>query len=138
MIFEDCAVPVANRIGDEGQGFLIAMKGLNGGRINVGEDRGGWGWGAGATAPSSLAALVPSLPASCSLGAAHASIVLARDYLKVRKQFGEPLANSQVTPRVSLPLLLSPKRLLEQWGPDVSIGSALTAARTCAFFLSRL
>lgn len=68
MIFEDCAVPVANRIGDEGQGFLIAMKGLNGGRINV---------------------------ASCSLGAAHASIVLARDYLKVRKQFGEPLANSQ-------------------------------------------
>lgn len=138
MIFEDCAVPVANRIGDEGQGFLIAMKGLNGGRINVGEDRGGWGRGAGATAPNSLAALIPSLPASCSLGAAHASIVLARDYLKVRKQFGEPLANSQVTPRVSLPLLLSPKCLLEQWGPAVSIGSALTAARTCAFFLSRL
>lgn len=39
MIFEDCAVPVANRIGTEGQGFLIAMKGLNGGRINVGEAR---------------------------------------------------------------------------------------------------
>lgn len=38
MIFEDCAVPVANRIGNEGQGFLIAMKGLNGGRINVGEN----------------------------------------------------------------------------------------------------
>lgn len=38
VIFEDCAVPVASRIGDEGQGFLIAMKGLNGGRINVGED----------------------------------------------------------------------------------------------------
>ena len=38
VIFEDCAVPVANRIGDEGQGFLIAMRGLNGGRINVGED----------------------------------------------------------------------------------------------------
>ncbi|XP_055280189.1 isobutyryl-CoA dehydrogenase, mitochondrial isoform X3 [Moschus berezovskii] len=68
VIFEDCAVPVANRIGDEGQGFLIAMKGLNGGRINV---------------------------ASCSLGAAHASVVLARDYLKVRKQFGKPLANNQ-------------------------------------------
>ncbi|XP_043338946.1 isobutyryl-CoA dehydrogenase, mitochondrial isoform X4 [Cervus elaphus] len=68
VIFEDCAVPVANRIGEEGQGFLIAMKGLNGGRINV---------------------------ASCSLGAAHASVVLARDYLKVRKQFGEPLANNQ-------------------------------------------
>uniref|UniRef100_A0A8C5L4M2 Acyl-Coenzyme A dehydrogenase family, member 8 n=1 Tax=Jaculus jaculus TaxID=51337 RepID=A0A8C5L4M2_JACJA len=70
VIFEDCAVPVANRIGNEGQGFLIAMKGLNGGRINV---------------------------ASCSLGAAHASVTLARDHLKVRKQFGAPLVRSQVS-----------------------------------------
>ncbi|KAL0627221.1 Isobutyryl-CoA dehydrogenase, mitochondrial [Plecturocebus cupreus] len=68
VIFEDCAVPVANRIGSEGQGFLIAVKGLNGGRINI---------------------------ASCSLGAAHASIILTRDHLNVRKQFGEPLASSQ-------------------------------------------
>lgn len=68
VIFEDCAVPATNRIGNEGQGFLIAMKGLNGGRINV---------------------------ASCSLGAAHASVILTRDYLNVRKQFGEPLANKQ-------------------------------------------
>ncbi|XP_044524250.1 isobutyryl-CoA dehydrogenase, mitochondrial [Gracilinanus agilis] len=68
VIFEDCVVPVANRIGDEGQGFLIAMKGLNGGRINV---------------------------ASCSLGAAHASIILARNHLNVRKQFGKLLANNQ-------------------------------------------
>ena len=43
VIFEDCAVPMANRIGDEGQGFIIAMKGLNGGRINVGENTTGWG-----------------------------------------------------------------------------------------------
>lgn len=43
VIFEDCAVPVANRIGDEGQGFIIAMKGLNGGRISVGEHTKGWG-----------------------------------------------------------------------------------------------
>ncbi|KAB0403429.1 hypothetical protein E2I00_000441 [Balaenoptera physalus] len=69
VIFEDCAVPVANRIGDEGQGFLIAMRGLNGGRINV---------------------------ASCSLGAAYASVILTRDHLKVRKQFGEPLASNQI------------------------------------------
>ncbi|XP_070931964.1 isobutyryl-CoA dehydrogenase, mitochondrial isoform X3 [Macaca nemestrina] len=68
VIFEDCAVPLANRIGDEGQGFLIAVKGLNGGRINI---------------------------ASCSLGAAHASVILTRDHLKVRKQFGEPLASNQ-------------------------------------------
>lgn len=37
VIFEDCAVPVANRLGEEGQGFNIAMLGLNGGRINIGE-----------------------------------------------------------------------------------------------------
>ena len=37
VIFEDCAVPVANRLGMEGQGFNIAMRGLNGGRINIGE-----------------------------------------------------------------------------------------------------
>uniref|UniRef100_A0A670JX93 Isobutyryl-CoA dehydrogenase, mitochondrial n=1 Tax=Podarcis muralis TaxID=64176 RepID=A0A670JX93_PODMU len=70
VIFEDCAVPVANRLGEEGTGFNIAMKGLNGGRINI---------------------------ASCSLGAAHASVLLARDHLNVRKQFGELLASNQVT-----------------------------------------
>ncbi|XP_074833226.1 isobutyryl-CoA dehydrogenase, mitochondrial isoform X4 [Carettochelys insculpta] len=68
VIFEDCAVPVANRLGAEGQGFTIAMKGLNGGRINI---------------------------ASCSLGAAHASVLLAKDHLTIRKQFGEALANNQ-------------------------------------------
>ncbi|XP_042330949.1 isobutyryl-CoA dehydrogenase, mitochondrial [Sceloporus undulatus] len=68
VVFEDCVVPVANRLGEEGQGFNIAMKGLNGGRVNI---------------------------ASCSLGAAHASILLARDHLNVRKQFGELLANNQ-------------------------------------------
>ncbi|XP_060799778.1 isobutyryl-CoA dehydrogenase, mitochondrial [Neoarius graeffei] len=68
VIFEDCAVPLTNRLGEEGQGFNIAMRGLNGGRINI---------------------------ASCSLGAAHACVLLARDHIRVRKQFGEPLANSQ-------------------------------------------
>ncbi|XP_046891453.1 isobutyryl-CoA dehydrogenase, mitochondrial [Hypomesus transpacificus] len=68
VIFEDCAVPVTNRLGQEGQGFSMAMKGLNGGRINI---------------------------ASCSLGAAHACVQLARDHLLVRKQFGETLSNNQ-------------------------------------------
>ena len=36
VIFEDCRVPVANRIGAEGEGFRIAMMGLDGGRINIG------------------------------------------------------------------------------------------------------
>ncbi len=35
VIFEDCEVPVENMIGEEGQGFLIAMSGLNGGRLNI-------------------------------------------------------------------------------------------------------
>ncbi|XP_067909859.1 isobutyryl-CoA dehydrogenase, mitochondrial isoform X2 [Heterodontus francisci] len=68
VIFEDCVVPISNLIGKEGDGFSIAMNGLNGGRINI---------------------------ASCSLGAAYASILLTQDHLKVRKQFGEPLANNQ-------------------------------------------
>ena len=36
VILEDCRVPITNIIGKEGQGFSIAMKGLNGGRINIG------------------------------------------------------------------------------------------------------
>ena len=36
VIFEDCEVPVENIVGKEGQGFNIAMSGLNGGRINIG------------------------------------------------------------------------------------------------------
>jgi len=36
VILEDCRVPKSNIIGEEGQGFTIAMKGLNGGRVNIG------------------------------------------------------------------------------------------------------
>ena len=36
VIFDNCRVPVANRVGDEGEGFRIAMMGLDGGRINIG------------------------------------------------------------------------------------------------------
>lgn len=39
VIFEDCRLPASNIIGSEGQGFNIAMKGLNGGRINIGQCR---------------------------------------------------------------------------------------------------
>ena len=68
VIFEDCEVPVENVIGVEGQGFNIAMAGLNGGRINI---------------------------ASTSLGAAQHSLKLAADHLKVRNQFGRPLSDTQ-------------------------------------------
>jgi len=68
VIFEDCRVPVANRIGDEGEGFRIAMMGLDGGRLNIG---------------------------ACSLGGAGVCLDLAREHLKSRKQFGKPLAEFQ-------------------------------------------
>jgi alkylation response protein AidB-like acyl-CoA dehydrogenase len=68
VIFEDCRVPVANRIGAEGEGFKIAMKGLDGGRINIG---------------------------ACSLGAARACLEAARAHALDRRQFGRPIAEFQ-------------------------------------------
>jgi len=68
VIFEDCRVPVENRIGDEGQGFKIAMQGLDGGRLNI---------------------------ASCSVGAARACLEATVEHLNVRKQFGRELAQFQ-------------------------------------------
>ena len=68
VIFEDCRVPVANRLGEEGDGFKIAMMGLDGGRLNI---------------------------AACSLGAARFCLGTARDYMNVRQQFGKHLATFQ-------------------------------------------
>ncbi|HEY9135374.1 MAG TPA: acyl-CoA dehydrogenase family protein [Pseudomonadales bacterium] len=68
ITFENVKVPVANRLGKEGEGFTIAMKGLDGGRINI---------------------------ASCSLGVAQAALVQAQAYLNERQQFGKPLASFQ-------------------------------------------
>lgn len=64
--FQECAVPVANRLGEEGEGFKIAMKGLDGGRINI---------------------------ASCSLGGAAACLEASKKYLLERTQFGKKLAD---------------------------------------------
>ncbi len=68
ITFENVRVPVANRLGGEGEGFKIAMKGLDGGRINI---------------------------ATCSLGAAQAALNAAQSYLHERKQFGKTLASFQ-------------------------------------------
>lgn len=68
VIFQDCRVPVANRIGAEGDGFKIAMMGLDGGRINIG---------------------------ACSLGGARACLEAARQHLRERRQFGKALAEFQ-------------------------------------------
>ncbi len=68
VVFQDCRVPVANRIGAEGEGFKIAMAGLDGGRINI---------------------------AACSLGGARACLDAARAYMLDRQQFGQRLADFQ-------------------------------------------
>jgi alkylation response protein AidB-like acyl-CoA dehydrogenase len=68
VILEDCRIPAANRLGAEGDGFKIAMKGLDGGRLNIG---------------------------ACSLGGARACLDHARNYMVERKQFGRPLADFQ-------------------------------------------
>ncbi|MBU6499744.1 MAG: acyl-CoA dehydrogenase family protein [Rhodospirillales bacterium] len=66
--FENCRVPVANRLGAEGEGFRFAMAGLDGGRINI---------------------------AACSLGGARACLEAALAYVKERRAFGRPLADFQ-------------------------------------------
>ncbi|OYW47742.1 MAG: acyl-CoA dehydrogenase [Novosphingobium sp. 12-63-9] len=70
VVFEDCRVPVANRVGDEGEGFRIAMAGLDGGRLNIG---------------------------ACSLGGAQRCLDEAVQYTKDRKQFGQAIADFQNT-----------------------------------------
>jgi alkylation response protein AidB-like acyl-CoA dehydrogenase len=70
VIFEDCRVPIANRIGAEGEGFRIAMMGLDGGRINIG---------------------------ACSVGTAQAALDEALTYTKDRKQFGRAISDFQAS-----------------------------------------
>ncbi len=70
VIFEDCRVPVANRVGAEGDGFRFAMMGLDGGRLNIG---------------------------ACSLGGAQRCLDEAVKYTKERQQFGQPVADFQNT-----------------------------------------
>ena len=68
VMFENCRVPVENRIGPEGIGFKVAMAGLDGGRINIG---------------------------ACSLGGAQFCLDRTIEYMRERKQFGMRLADFQ-------------------------------------------
>lgn len=68
VIFENCRVPVANRLGPEGIGFKIAMAGLDGGRLNIG---------------------------ACSLGGAQGALDKALAYAQERKAFGARIADFQ-------------------------------------------
>ncbi|MDO9411896.1 MAG: acyl-CoA dehydrogenase family protein [Pseudolabrys sp.] len=68
VMFENCRVPVSNLVGSEGQGFRIAMAGLDGGRLNIG---------------------------ACSIGGAQFSLDRTVEYMKERKQFGTRIADFQ-------------------------------------------
>lgn len=68
--FDNVRVPVENRVGDEGEGFRIAMAGLDGGRLNIG---------------------------ACSLGGAQRCLDEAVNYTKERKQFGKAISDFQNT-----------------------------------------
>jgi alkylation response protein AidB-like acyl-CoA dehydrogenase len=68
ITFEDVRVPASHLLGNEGDGFRIAMKGLDGGRINI---------------------------AACSVGAAQGALDAARRYMGERRQFGKALSEFQ-------------------------------------------
>ncbi len=68
MIFEDCRIPLANRLGEEGEGFVQAMKILDGGRISI---------------------------AALSLGTAKGAYEASVAYSQEREQFGQPIADFQ-------------------------------------------
>jgi alkylation response protein AidB-like acyl-CoA dehydrogenase len=66
--FDNVRIPADHLLGREGEGFKIAMKGLDGGRINI---------------------------ATCSVGAAQGALAQAQQYMQDRKQFGKPIASFQ-------------------------------------------
>ena len=68
ITFENVRIPVDHRLGEEGEGFKFAMRGLDGGRINI---------------------------ATCSVGAAQGALDASRAYMGERKQFNQVLASFQ-------------------------------------------
>lgn len=68
LIFEDCIIPVTQRLGEEGKGFKIALSTLDGGRVNIG---------------------------AIAVGVAHAAFETARQYAQERRQFGRPIGTFQ-------------------------------------------
>ncbi|RMC93669.1 acyl-CoA dehydrogenase [Aquitalea palustris] len=68
ITFDNVEIPAGNLLGEEGMGFAYAMKGLDGGRINI---------------------------ATCAVGTAQAALNAAQRYVQERQQFGQPLADFQ-------------------------------------------
>lgn len=107
VIFEDVRVPFENRLGEEGDGFAIAMKGLNGGRVNMG---------------------------ACSLGGAQWALDKATAYVQEREAFGVPLAANQsvVFTLADMETDLQAARALLHRAAAKMDGGAVDVASACA------
>jgi alkylation response protein AidB-like acyl-CoA dehydrogenase len=107
VIFNNVRVPVANRLGEEGDGFGIAMQGLNGGRINIG---------------------------ACSLGGGQAALEKAVAYLKERTAFGGPLTHQEalVFTLADMDMELESARTLLWRAADALDRGAADKVRLCA------
>jgi alkylation response protein AidB-like acyl-CoA dehydrogenase len=107
VIFDDVRVPVGNRLGAEGDGFSIAMTGLNGGRVNMG---------------------------ACSLGGAQWALDRAVHYVQEREAFGQPLASNQsiVFTLADMETELQAARALLERAADKMDDQAPDVAAACA------
>ncbi|WP_420002966.1 acyl-CoA dehydrogenase family protein [Arenibacterium sp. LLYu02] len=101
--FDDCAVPAGNLVGEEGKGFTYAMKGLDGGRLNI---------------------------AACSLGAAQTGLNMTLRYMSERQAFGKSidqfqglqfrLADMEIEMQAARTFLRQAAWKLDQGAPDAS------------------
>jgi alkylation response protein AidB-like acyl-CoA dehydrogenase len=105
--FDGVVIPAANRVGDEGQGFRIAMMGLDGGRLNI---------------------------AACSLGGAQLALETAKAHLETRKQFGRPLREFQALQfkLADMATELEAARLMVRRGAAALDAGDPAATRLCA------
>jgi alkylation response protein AidB-like acyl-CoA dehydrogenase len=105
--FDNVRVPETQRLGDEGQGFRIAMRGLDGGRVNI---------------------------AACALGGANAAFDAARTYLTERRQFGHTLSEFQALRfhLADMATELEAARLMVRQGAAALDAGAPDATRLCA------
>ena len=107
VTLEGCRVPVANRLGAEGDGFKIAMKGLDGGRLNI---------------------------AACSIGGAQAALDRALAYMRERRAFGRRLDEFQALQFKLADMateLEAARALLQRAAGALDVGDA-NATRLCA------
>lgn len=105
---DDCAVPAANLLGEEGAGFRYAMMGLDGGRLNI---------------------------AACSLGAAQAALDATLAYMAERRAFGKPidqfqalqfrLADAEIELQAARVFLRQAAWKLDQGAPDATTHCAM-------------